>query len=62
MDSAEIIAVVTGGLFLLSEILSMSKCEANGVVQLVVTGIGCFGPGKRVRVDVTLESDPLLEG
>lgn len=41
--------IFLGGLFLISEVLGASKCQANGVVDFMVHGWSCFG-GNSVRV------------
>jgi hypothetical protein len=41
--------ILLGGLFLISEVIGASKCQANGVVDFMVHGLSCFN-GNPVRV------------
>jgi len=41
--------VILGVLFLISEIIGLSQCKANGVAEFIVSGIPCLG-GDEMRV------------
>lgn len=45
--------VATGLLFVISEILSLSKCQCNGIVQLFFTKSACMTDRE---VQITLEA------
>lgn len=57
-DEVYIVGGIFGGLFVLSEVLGMSKCKANGVIQFIFPN-SCLGHEVNISVGVR---EPLLEG
>ena len=48
--------VVLGLLWIVSELMGMSKCEYNGVIQFVISGCSCLG-GKKIYLDIEVRHD-----
>jgi hypothetical protein len=51
--------IFLGVMFLISEVLGASKCQANGVVAFMIHGLACFG-GKSVRVRFESVREPVV--
>lgn len=51
-----ILNLVTALLFVISEVLGLSKCEANGVVHLVLKGFACLTGEKEKLENVKVYS------
>ena len=52
--------VITFTLWVLSEILGMSKCEYNGVIQLIFSGVGCLR-GREIHLDISIHDATVQE-
>ena len=45
MDAQEVslaLNIITGVLFIISELLGLSKCQANGIVDFVISNLQCL--------------------
>lgn len=50
--------VLTGFLFIMSEVFSMSTCESNGVIQFIIGD--CLGNKKKVYVHIRIGEEEVV--
>lgn len=51
--------IILGVLWIISELMGMSTCEYNGVIQFVISGCACLG-GKKVYVDIGVREEEVI--
>ena len=51
--------VILGGLWIISELMGMSSCEYNGVIQFIISDCACLG-GKKIYIDIGVRHEEAI--